>query len=110
MFIDNWDIHAGLYFYLNGDTQPSFTYTYNNYGAIGEEQCGTNAQDYLLNVYGKVNITGVPDNEHYIDVKPTFNPVQNNSGFFYYFGIKAAMFSVLRCHSDCKSCTGPTAN
>lgn len=48
LFIDNWDTSAGLFFILNSDLNPSFIYRYNNYGAIGEQQCGTNLNDYLM--------------------------------------------------------------
>lgn len=35
LFIDNWDSTASIFFTLGSDTNPSFIYNYNNYGAIG---------------------------------------------------------------------------
>lgn len=37
LFIDNWDTSSGIYVTLNSNTNPSFIYNYNNYGAIGEQ-------------------------------------------------------------------------
>jgi len=34
-------------------------------------------------------------------------PVANSSGFYNYWGIKASQFTVLKCHPECASCTGP---
>lgn len=48
LFIDNWDSQGALYFTLNSENNPSFVYKYNNYGSIGEQQCGTNLDDYLV--------------------------------------------------------------
>lgn len=67
------------------------------------------ANDYLLSIYAKIDIPGALNNEHYISVKPNFSPITNSSGFYYYLGFKAAMFSILRCHSDCSTCSGPLA-
>jgi hypothetical protein len=50
LFIDNWDTSAGLFFTLDSEPNPSVIYNYNNYGAIGEQKCGTNRDDYLMNI------------------------------------------------------------
>jgi len=97
LFIDNWDTTAGLYFRLDSSTAyPSYTYTYNTYGAIGEQQCGTNAYDYLLTINGKILITPTTSNTaHSIYISSNKNPVQNSSGFYYMWGIQNAVFTVL---------------
>lgn len=38
------------------------------------------------------------------------NPVWNASGFYYYWGVQSAYFTVLACHSDCSTCSGPGSN
>jgi hypothetical protein len=109
LFIDNWDTTAGLYFRLNSaSAYPSYTYTYNTNGAIGEQQCGTNLFDYFLRINGKISISPTTTNTaHSIYISSNKEPVQNSSGFYYMFGIKNAVFTVLRCHTDCSRCTGP---
>lgn len=111
LFIDNWDSTSALFFRLNSATvYPSFTYNYDNKGAMGEQQCGTNAFDYLLTISGKINVAPTNNNANTIYISSNVNPIQNTSGFYYMWGIKDAVFTVLKCHSDCASCTGPAAN
>ena len=50
LFIDNWDGSSGLFFTLDSDPNPTVIYNYNNYGAIGDQQCGTNLPDYVMNI------------------------------------------------------------
>lgn len=60
LFIDKWTSENALYFRVGNSSvypagvYPNFTYFYNNYGAIGEQQCGTNAYDYVLTVAGSI--------------------------------------------------------
>lgn len=87
LFIDNWDKNGGLYFYLGSDTNPYFIYNYNNYGVLGEQQCGTNLNDYIMIIDGSIGLTPSNGQSYTITVKPNMNPIQNSTGFYYYFGI-----------------------
>lgn len=112
LFIDNWETSAALYFRLgSASANPSFIYNYNNYASIGEQQCGTSAYDYLIAIGGKIDFAPTGLNSAYtIYVNANMNPVQNASGFYYQWGVVNSIFSVLRCHADCYTCTGPAAN
>lgn len=111
LFIDNWEGTAGLYFRLNSASDYPFAiYNYNNFGAIGEMKCGTNAQDYLLTVSAKLSVSPVGNNQYDIYVNHIKNPEQNSTGFYYYWGIHDALLTVLRCDSSCATCTGPDAS
>lgn len=59
-----------------------------------------------MNIYGKISLTGTANTQFTLKVKSNKNPVQNTSGFYYYWGIQSALFTVLKCHLDCSSCTG----
>jgi hypothetical protein len=110
LFIDQWDSSAGLYFRLGSTTAyPFFVYNYNNYGAVGEMQCGTNANDYLITINAKASVTPTGTQSWTIYANPIMNPVQNASGFYYYWGLHDAVFTVLQCHSSCSTCTGPSS-
>jgi hypothetical protein len=87
LFIDNWDKNGGLYFYLNSDANPYFIYNYDNYGILGEQQCGTNLNDYMMIIDGSISLTPSNGQSYTITVKPNMNPVQNTTGFYYFFGI-----------------------
>jgi hypothetical protein len=74
-------------------------------------QCGTNANDYLLTVAGQITTIPTASNQAYtISIYSNMNPVWNTTGFYYYWGIQSALFTVLSCHPDCSSCTGPASN
>lgn len=69
---------------------------YTNKGAIGEMQCGTNTNDYLLTLSAKVSLAPSGYNNSYtIYVNANKNPVQNSTGFYYYWGLYDAVFTVL---------------
>ena len=74
-------------------------------------QCGTNDMQYLITITAKVNVTPTASgNTWQIYVNSIKNPVENSTGFYYYWGLQAAFFTVLKCDSACATCTGPTAN
>jgi hypothetical protein len=87
LFIDNWDQNGGLSFYLESNTNPFFIYNYENYGILGEQQCGTNLHDYIMIVNGSIGLTPSNGQSYTITVKPKMNPISNSTGFYYYFGI-----------------------
>lgn len=74
-------------------------------------QCGTNAMDYLLTIATQLNLSPVGINNQYsIYVNPNKNAVFNTTGFYYYWGIKDAVFTVLKCHTACSTCSGPSSD
>ena len=112
LFIDNWEGTAGLYFRLgSASAEPFAIYSYNNFGAVGEMQCGANNMDYLLTVTAKASVSpSGSSNQYSIYVTANKNAYNNTQGLYYYWGIQSAVFSVLKCDSSCGSCTGPTAS
>lgn len=73
--------------------------------------CGTNAMDYLLTIDTYVSLSPVGINNQYtIYVNPNKNAVLNATGFYYYWGIKDAVFTILKCHSACSTYSGPNSN
>lgn len=53
LFIDKWPTTGAIMIRHNSlSNQPVWTWTYDNYGAYGEQACGTNDLDYLMTLYG----------------------------------------------------------
>jgi len=70
-------------------------------------QCGTSANDYLLTINAKTNVSPTGTQSWSIYMNAIKNPVQNSTGFYYYWGLHDAVFTVLQCHSSCSTCSGP---
>jgi hypothetical protein len=87
LFIDNWDKNGGLWFYLGSDENPKFIYTYDNFGVLGEQQCGTNSDDYIMIIDGSISVSPSYGETYTINIRPNTNPIFNSTGFYYYLGI-----------------------
>lgn len=37
------------------------------------------------------------------------SPVSNSTGFYYYWGLKDLVITILKCHSSCGRCSGPSS-
>ena len=65
--------------------------------------------DYVLNVYATIPKTWT-SNPVSVFIQSNEDLIQTYGGVELHWGIGAAMFTALSCHSSCTSCTGPTEN
>lgn len=70
-------------------------------------QCGTAANDYLLTINAKTDVAPTGTAAWTVYLNSIKDPVQNSTGFYYYWGLHDAVFSILKCHTSCATCTGP---
>lgn len=72
-------------------------------------ECGTNDMEYFMTITAKTEVSPSANQNWRVYVMPIKAPVENSTGFYYYWGLHDALFTVLKCHSDCGTCTGPNS-
>ena len=109
LFVDEFHPRGAIYLRRGSSTSsPVWTWNYDTKNAYGEQRCGSNKMDYVLYVTAEIPTQNTTS--EYLYITSNENLVEAGLGYQLHWGLEGIAITVLKCHSKCSRCTGPSEN